>query len=123
MYVMASHRGTALSGLWNYKSRRVWTNVALFFLSLIPMGLSSVTSSPTAAAGQTFDYIVVGAGLTGTTVASRLSEMTNPTVLLVEAGSDNRQDSRVFDFYKYTQAFGTELDWSWQTDGHNNMVR
>ncbi|PBK65071.1 hypothetical protein ARMSODRAFT_892224, partial [Armillaria solidipes] len=35
---------------------------------------SGVTSDPSQANGQSFDYIVVGAGLTGTTVAARLAE-------------------------------------------------
>ncbi|THH14087.1 hypothetical protein EW146_g6212 [Bondarzewia mesenterica] len=67
---------------------------------------SGVTSSPSAAAGQTFDYIVVGAGLTGTTVAARLAENSGMTVLLIEAGNDDRGDSRVYDIYEYSQAFG-----------------
>ena len=82
---------------------------------------AAVTSSSSAAAGKTFDYIVVGAGLTGTTVAARLAETSNISVLLVEAGSDNRQDPRVSDLYKYGVAFGSELDWSWPTD-HGNMI-
>lgn len=75
-----------------------------------------VTTSPTSVNGQTFDYIVVGAGLTGTAVAARLAENSGVTVLLVEAGADNRQDPRVFDLYNYGQAFGSELDWAWPTD-------
>jgi choline dehydrogenase len=94
----------------------------LFALSAISMVSAAVTSSPTASAGKAFDYIVIGAGLTGTTVAARLAETPNISVLLIEAGSDNRKDPRVFDLYKYGQAFGSELDWSWPTD-HGNMVR
>jgi len=75
-----------------------------------------VTTSPTSVNGQTFDYIVVGAGLTGTAVAARLAENSGVTILLVEAGADNRQDPRVFDLYNYGQAFGSELDWAWPTD-------
>ena len=58
----------------------------------------------------------VGAGLTGTTVAARLAEDKNITVLLIEAGNDDRNDSRVYDIYSYGQAFGTTLDWAWPTD-------
>jgi len=78
--------------------------------------LGGVTNNPTNANGKTFDYIVVGAGLAGTTVAARLAENPAISVLLIEAGGDNRNDPRVFDIYAYGQAFGTELDWAWQAD-------
>ena len=39
------------------------------------------------AAGQTFDYIVVGCGVSGLVVASRLSENEDITVLCLEAGA------------------------------------
>jgi len=58
----------------------------------------------------------VGAGLTGITVAARLAENETTTVLLIEAGNDDRSDSRVYDLYSYGDAFGTVLDWAWSTD-------
>ena len=63
-----------------------------------------------------FDYIVVGAGLTGTTVAARLAEDPALSILVVEVGADNRQDPEVFDIYEFTVAFGGPLDWAWPTD-------
>ncbi|KAG7096694.1 hypothetical protein E1B28_004108 [Marasmius oreades] len=80
-----------------------------------------VTIDPSLAHNQTFDFIVVGGGLTGTTVAARLAETGKYTVLLVEAGRDDRTDSRVFDIYSYGRAFGTDMDWQWQTE-HGKMV-
>uniref|UniRef100_A0A0W0FWD4 Glucose-methanol-choline oxidoreductase N-terminal domain-containing protein n=1 Tax=Moniliophthora roreri TaxID=221103 RepID=A0A0W0FWD4_MONRR len=74
-----------------------------------------VTTDPSVADGQTFDFIVVGGGLTGTTVAARLAETGTYSVLLVEAGADDRGDSRVYDIYAYGQAFGTSLDWHYFT--------
>ncbi|PPQ66234.1 hypothetical protein CVT26_010935 [Gymnopilus dilepis] len=83
---------------------------------------SGVTTSAAAANGQTFDYIVVGAGLTGTTVAARLAEDPSVTILLIEAGADNRNDPRVYDIYEYGQAFGTELTWSWPAEQGRSIL-
>lgn len=82
---------------------------------------SGVTTSVANVNGQTFDYIVIGAGLTGTTVAARLAENPAITVLLVEAGADDRLDPRVYDVYQYSVAFGSSLDWAWETDQGKTM--
>jgi len=39
------------------------------------------------AAGQTYDYIVVGCGVSGLVVSARLTEDPNVSVLCLEAGS------------------------------------
>jgi hypothetical protein len=83
---------------------------------------SGVSWNPWDAAYQTFDYVVVGGGLTGITVAARLAENPSTTVLVLEAGGDNRFDDRVQDIYTYAQAFGTELDWQLPTDHGRQMV-
>ncbi|XP_015597081.1 glucose dehydrogenase [FAD, quinone] [Cephus cinctus] len=60
-----------------------------------------------------YDFIVVGGGSAGAVMASRLSEISNWTVLLLEAGSDENEISDVPALAGYTQL--SEFDWKYQT--------
>lgn len=60
-----------------------------------------------------YDFIVVGAGSAGAVMASRLSEVRNWSVLLVEAGGDETEISDVPALAGYLQL--TDLDWQYQT--------
>ncbi|XP_076249226.1 glucose dehydrogenase [FAD, quinone]-like [Calliopsis andreniformis] len=62
---------------------------------------------------RTYDFIVVGGGSAGAVVASRLSEISNWTVLLLEAGSDENEISDIPLLASYTQL--SEFDWKYQT--------
>ncbi|EJC99456.1 alcohol oxidase [Fomitiporia mediterranea MF3/22] len=84
--------------------------------SLLSKRAFGVTSDPATVNNQTFDYIVVGGGLSGLTVAGRLAENASKTVLVIEAGNDDRNDSRIYDLYRYGAVFDTTLDWAWPTD-------
>jgi choline dehydrogenase len=95
------------------------TNVTRLHLSKRAGG---VTSNVWEAAWQTYDYVVIGGGLTGLTVAARLAEDPTTSILVIEAGGDNRWDSRVYDIYTYGQAFGSELDWQLPTDQGRKMI-
>jgi choline dehydrogenase len=48
----------------------------------------AITSDASAIDGQSFDFIITGGGLAGLAVAARLSEWSNITVLVIEAGGD-----------------------------------
>lgn len=87
-----------------------------------PIQKRGVISSPSSVNGQTYDYIVIGSGVGGATVAARLAENPSITVLMIEAGADNRNDPRVYDVYNYGQAFNSELTWNWPTDQGKGML-
>lgn len=62
-----------------------------------------------------YDYIIVGGGLAGCVVASRLKEYLPETkILLVEAGPDTR--SRKDILQPETLNLGTDLDWNFPTE-------
>ncbi|CAK9825477.1 Glucose dehydrogenase [FAD, quinone] [Anthophora retusa] len=60
-----------------------------------------------------YDFIVVGGGSAGAVIASRLSEVSNWTVLLLEAGGNENEVSDVPLLAGYTQL--SEFDWKYQT--------
>ncbi|KAI0032423.1 glucose oxidase [Vararia minispora EC-137] len=89
--------------------------LSLLVASFVTLAIAGVTSDPSSVANATFDYIVVGGGTAGLTVASRLSEDVGVRVLVIEAGPDNRTDPLISDVTQFTVATGSALNWAYKT--------
>ncbi|KAF8985982.1 hypothetical protein BDQ17DRAFT_1376345 [Cyathus striatus] len=92
----------------------------LLHLSLLTLGITSVhsltiTDDPASILNHTFNYIVVGGGSAGLTIANRLTEDKQTTVLVIEAGDDLRNDPRTTDPGLYTVADYTNISWGYVT--------
>lgn len=66
--------------------------------------------------GDEFDYIIVGAGSAGSTLAARLAETPSHTILLIEAGKLPSPGSEIPGLFFGVQE--TEEDWQYKTRGN-----
>lgn len=85
------------------------------FVGLALLPLAAAVPHITRGAEPVYDYIVVGGGTSGLVVANRLSELENISVLVIEAGGSVYNNSNVTDTAGYGNAFGTAIDWAYQT--------
>ena len=74
---------------------------------------------------DTFDFIIIGAGIGGTVVASRLYERDpSLSILLIEAGPDSNK-TKLAEVaaapMKVALLKGSELDWNYQTAPQENL--
>ncbi|KAK7703253.1 hypothetical protein SLS64_009230 [Diaporthe eres] len=86
---------------------------------LPPISSRDVTANGDDLSGKTYDYVVVGGGLAGLTVAARLSEDPDVTVAVIEAGQDiyGAHESRFLtpSAVLYDSFLNTEYDWKYVT--------
>lgn len=68
-----------------------------------------------------YDYIIVGAGSAGCVLANRLSENAQTSVLLLEAGSDDREQ-KIHIPAAFSQLFKTSYDWAYYTEEEPQMA-
>ncbi|CAE7146931.1 unnamed protein product [Rhizoctonia solani] len=76
----------------------------------------AVTADPTKLSGKSFDFVIVGGGTAGLAIAARLSEYSNTTVAVIEAGGDGsaHADNINVPGYSYLHGLtGTDADWSY----------
>ncbi|KAK3095259.1 hypothetical protein FSP39_012290 [Pinctada imbricata] len=72
---------------------------------------------------STYDYIIVGAGSAGSVIASRLSEDSSVTVLLIEAGPSDEDYEDIHIPLKSLALQRSELDWNYVTTPQNSSSK
>lgn len=74
------------------------------------------TTAATTFANQEYDYLVLGGGTAGLTIAARLSESPDVKVGVIEAGKSRLNDMLVDVPAMFLQMFGNpEYDWKYST--------
>ncbi|XP_014236445.1 glucose dehydrogenase [FAD, quinone]-like [Trichogramma pretiosum] len=109
-----------LYGFTNFKntSNEMLVNLAVGLMKFMRENDRIVHSAPkdmTPSPDQEFDFIVIGAGSAGSTIASRLSEIRDVTVLLIEAGGNENLMMDIPLLVNYLQ-FVDGLNWKYQTE-------
>ncbi|KAI0971714.1 GMC oxidoreductase [Xylaria arbuscula] len=83
--------------------------------SRLPAAAVGVLLATGSACGETFDYIIAGAGTSGLVLANRLSANPSIRVAVIEPGEDVRNNINVTDPALFTVAYDTPIDWQYST--------
>src|SRR5215813_14005935 len=67
-----------------------------------------------------YDYIICGAGTSGSVLAARLAANPLVNVLLLEAGGSDESQA-VMDPNRWVSALGSELDWAFQAEPNPHL--
>ncbi|OHE92089.1 GMC oxidoreductase [Colletotrichum orchidophilum] len=83
--------------------------------SALLSGAAALTVRCNNASSNGYDYIIVGGGTSGLAVANRLTENPAVSVLIIEAGGSVFDNANVTNPGGYGLAFGTDIDFAYQT--------
>ncbi|CAE6440712.1 unnamed protein product [Rhizoctonia solani] len=90
----------------------------------------AITADPSKLDGKSFDFVIIGGGTAGLAMAARLTEYSNTTVAVIEAGGDGsaHADNINIPGYSYLHGLtGTDADWSYtitnQTSAGNRATK
>ncbi|THV07109.1 alcohol oxidase [Dendrothele bispora CBS 962.96] len=88
---------------------------------MIPFVALSILSATTVLSqSATYDYVVVGGGTAGLTVAVRLSELANVSVAVLEAGGTGIGNPNITDLRNRFLPYDTPIDWALPTLPQNS---
>jgi choline dehydrogenase-like flavoprotein len=85
---------------------RTW---AIVLATPVLLATNSAASKPE------FDFIIIGGGTAGLTLANRLTELPQIAVAVIEAGGEAFKNPNVTDPNSFTAALGTQVDWQYKS--------